>query len=71
MYLKTLSNLKMDKNECIIFEDSIEGVTAAKNAGIKSIGVTSSQSTEALESAGCFKTITDYSKIELDNILDL
>ena len=63
MYLKTLSNLKMDKNECIIFEDSIEGVTAAKNANIKVIGVTSSQSTEVLESVGCFKTITDYSKI--------
>ena len=71
MFITTLSNLKVSKDECIVFEDSIEGVTAAKNAGIKPIGVTSSQSTEALESAGCFKTITDYSKIELDNILDL
>ena len=53
------------------FEDSIEGVTAAKNANIKVIGVTSSQSTEVLESVGCFKTITDYSKIKFDNILDL
>ena len=71
MFIKTLSNLKVSKDECVVFEDSIEGVTAAKNADIKVIGVTSSQSTEALESAGCFKTITDYSKIELDNILDL
>ena len=70
MYLKTLSNLKMDKNECIIFEDSIEGVTAAKNAGIKSIGVTSSQSSEILKSFGAFKTINDYTEISLDNILN-
>lgn len=70
MYLKTLSNLKMDKNECIIFEDSIEGVTAAKNAGIKSIGVTSSQSSEILKSVGAFKTINDYTEITLDNILN-
>ena len=70
MYLKTLSNLKMDKNECIIFEDSIEGVTAAKNAGIKSIGVTSSQSSEILKSVGAFKTINDYTEISLDNILN-
>ena len=70
MYLKTLSNLKMDKNECIIFEDSIEGVTAAKNAGIKSIGVTSSQSSEILKSFGAFKTINDYTEITLDNILN-
>jgi len=71
MFITTLSNLKVSKDECIVFEDSIEGVAAAKKADIKVIGVTSSQSTEALESAGCFKTITDYCKIEFDNILDL
>ena len=70
MYLKTLSNLKVNKNECIIFEDSIEGVTAAKNANIKVIGVTSSQSSEPLKSVGAFKTIEDYTKISIDNILD-
>jgi beta-phosphoglucomutase len=71
MFITTLSNLKVSKDECIVFEDSIEGVAAAKKADIKVIGVTSSQSTEALESAGCFKTITDYCKIEFDDILDL
>ena len=70
MYIKTLSNLKVNKNECIIFEDSIEGVTAAKNANIKAIGVTSSQSSETLKSVGAFKTIEDYTKISIDNILD-
>ena len=70
MYIKTLSNLKVNKNECIIFEDSIEGVTAAKNANIKAIGVTSSQSSEILKSVGAFKTIEDYTKISIDNILD-
>jgi len=71
MFITTLSNLKVSKDECIVFEDSIEGVAAAKKADIKVIGVTSSQSTEALESVGCFKTITDYCKIEFDDILDL
>ena len=70
MYIETLSNLKVNKNECIIFEDSIEGVTAAKNANIKAIGVTSSQSSETLKSVGAFKTIEDYTKISIDNILD-
>ena len=70
MYIKTLSNLKVNKNECIIFEDSIEGVTAAKNANIKAIGVTSSPSSEILKSVGAFKTIEDYTKISIDNILD-
>ena len=70
MYLKTLSNLKVNKNECIIFEDSIEGVSAAKNADIKVIGVTSSQSSEKLKSVGAFKTINDYTKISIDNIFN-
>ena len=70
MYLKTLSNLKVSKNECIIFEDSIEGVEAARNADIKVVGVTSSQSSEKLKSVGAFKTINDYTKISIDNIFN-
>ena len=70
MYIKTLSNLKVNKNECIIFEDSIEGIEAARNADIKVIGVTSSQSSEKLKSVGAFKTINDYTKIRLDNIFN-
>ena len=70
MYIKTLSNLKVNRDECIIFEDSIEGVTAAKNADIKVIGVTSSQSSEKLKSVGAFKTIENYTKINVENILN-
>ena len=70
MFVKTLSNLNVSRNECIIFEDSIEGVKAAKNADIKVIGVTSSQSSEKLKSVGAFKTIDDYTKISLNNILN-
>ncbi len=70
MYIKTLSNLNIRKDECVIFEDSIEGVTAAKNADIKVIGITSSQSSEILKSAGAFKTIENYTKINVDNLLN-
>ncbi len=70
MYIKTLSNLNIRKDECVIFEDSIEGVAAAKNADIKVIGVTSSQSSEILKSAGAFKTIENYTTINVDNLLN-
>ena len=70
MYIKTLSNLNIRKDECVIFEDSIEGVTAAKNADIKVIGVTSSQSSEILKSVGAFKTIENYTTINVDNLLN-
>jgi len=70
MYIKTLSKLNIRKDECVIFEDSIEGVTAAKNADIKVIGITSSQSSEILKSAGAFKTIENYTTINVDNLLN-
>ena len=70
MFVKTLSNLNVSRDECIIFEDSIEGIKAAKNADIKVIGVTSSQSSEKLKSVGAFKTIDDYTKISHNNILN-
>ena len=70
MYIKTLSKLNIRKDECVIFEDSIEGVTAAKNADIKVIGVTSSQSSEILKSVGAFKTIENYTTINVDNLLN-
>ena len=70
MFDKTLIRFNLKKDDCIIFEDSIEGVEAARNADIKVIGVTSSQSSEILKSVGAFKTINDYTRINVDNILN-
>mgnify|MGYP003329598295 CR=1 FL=1 len=39
-------------------------------ANIKAIGVTSSKSSEILNCVVAFKTIEDYTKISIDNILD-
>jgi len=65
MFDKTLSRFKLKKDNCIIFEDSIEGVGAAVNAGINVIGVTSSSSGDILNNAGCIKSISNYQKFDL------
>jgi len=65
MFNKTVERLKLKKDNCIIFEDSIEGVDAAINANIKVIGVTSSNSSDILNSAGCIKSINNYNKLDL------
>ena len=65
MFNKTVERLKLKKDNCIIFEDSIEGVDAAINANINVIGVTSSNSSDILNSAGCIKSINNYNKLDL------
>ena len=65
MFDKTVTRFKLEKDNCIIFEDSIEGVGAAVNAGINVIGVTSSSPSEILNNAGCIKSISNYQKFDL------
>ena len=67
MFDKTVSRFNLKKDNCIIFEDSIEGVGAAVNAGITVIGVTSSNSSDILNKAGCIKSINDF--IDFDQLL--
>ena len=65
MFDKTVSRFKLEKDKCIIFEDSIEGVGAAVNPGINVIGVTSSSPGDILNNAGCIKSISNYQKFDL------
>ena len=64
MFDKTVNRFNLKKDNCIIFEDSIEGVSAAINAGISVIGMTSSSSSDILNKAGCIKSISDYSDFD-------
>lgn len=48
VYLKSADQLKVKPDACVVFEDSYSGVTAAKNAGMKVVGVLSSHTREEL-----------------------
>ena len=65
MFDKTIIGFNLKKDDCIIFEDSIEGVEGAVNAGINVIGVTSSSPGDILNNAGCIKSISNYQKFDL------
>ena len=68
MFNETIDRFNIDKSECLIFEDSLEGVSAAKNSGIKVIGITSSNSNKVLTDAGCNISISNYLDFKLADI---
>ncbi len=53
IYLHAASLLKVAPATCVVIEDALTGVTAAKAAGMRCIGVTNSFSREALSDADC------------------
>ena len=63
MFNESIDRFKISKNDCLIFEDSIEGVEGAINSGIKAIGVTSSYSNKILINSGAIETIENYVNI--------
>jgi beta-phosphoglucomutase len=69
VYLKTAANLSLSPDECIVFEDSFSGVSAAKNAGMKVVGVLSSHSVDQLPV--CDFYIENYHGLEVERILAL
>jgi beta-phosphoglucomutase len=69
VYLKTLENLKTDREYCVVFEDSLAGVRSALQAGIRVIGVTTSHSPEELSQAGTFFNIDDFNDASLPEVL--
>ncbi len=69
IYLAALERNNLNKNETIIIEDSVVGVQAGVNAGVKVVGLTagghwhSERSTEELIEAGASLLIHDYSTL--------
>lgn len=60
-----LRKLNFRAEECISVEDSIDGVIAAKRAGLKVIGVTTMHTAEELKEKGCFRVISGYNELDL------
>lgn len=69
VYLKSAANLSLSPGQCIVFEDSFSGVSAAKNAGMKVVGVLSSHSVDQLPV--CDLYIENYFELDVATIIEL
>ncbi|MFD2200305.1 HAD family hydrolase [Shivajiella indica] len=69
VYLKSAAKLNVNPDFCVVFEDSYSGVTAAKNAGMKVVGVLSSHSSEELPV--CDLYIEDFLQVDVEKVLGL
>jgi beta-phosphoglucomutase len=69
VYLKSAQNLGMQPEQCIVFEDSYAGVTAALNAGMKVVAVLTSHSREELPP--CSLYIENYEDLCYQDLIPL
>ena len=69
-YLKAADVLQTDASECLVFEDSIFGIQAAKNAGMQVIAITHRCNDIAGAKDIADLTITDYAELD-DGFFDL
>jgi len=66
IYLRGAGIFGVDPSECVVFEDSIVGITAAKSAGMKCIAVINTYSAEDLKDADM--RIKSYKEINIEKI---
>lgn len=64
-YLEAMRQLGVTAAECMAFEDSPSGATAAVAAGVRTVGLTTTQPARALAAAGCDLLIDDFNSEEL------
>ena len=69
IYLETARRIGADPSECVVIEDAVNGVQAAKAAGMTCIAVTNSFSGETLAEAGAdyiTASLSDVPRILID-----
>lgn len=60
VYVRAAEGIAVPPAECLVFEDSVVGVQAARSAGMRVIGVTTAHTEEELRAAGAARVIDDF-----------
>jgi len=73
VFLVAAERLGVPPNRCVVFEDAIAGVQAAKSGGMKCVAVTFAghHGKEKLEEAGADRVVTSFDDISADDVLTM
>ena len=63
IFLKAISLLNLGPAECLVMEDAISGITAAKSAGAIPVGISSSLDKSTLQKAGAVLVCSDLQNV--------
>lgn len=66
LFLKAAEELGLPPRDCIVFEDAISGVQAAKKAGARCIGIASSLPEQTLLNAGADHAASGFPELRMD-----
>jgi len=69
LYFHAAKQLNIEPTRCIAIEDSINGVKAAKQAGMYCIGINTAKKPELLQEADCI--VNGYDNIALEELLEI
>jgi beta-phosphoglucomutase family hydrolase len=69
IYLKTASLLNKEPRHCIVFEDSLSGIQAAKRAGMRVVGLSTTHSADELDAANM--VISNFEEMGLEKLSQL
>jgi HAD superfamily hydrolase (TIGR01509 family) len=61
----------LNRNECLVIEDAPPGIVAARNAGMKTLGVTNTVSAQVLREAGADVVTSNLSDLSVDAVQHL
>ena len=63
IYVRSAGGLGLDAGQCLVVEDAVAGVTAARAAGCSVVAMTGTCSSEALRKAGADQVVADFSEL--------
>ena len=64
VWTQAARRLRVAVQRCVVFEDALVGVQAARSAGMRVIGVTTAHTDAELRAAGAERTIPDFQGLE-------
>lgn len=68
VWTQAAHRLRATPAHCVVFEDALVGVQAAREAGMRAIGVTTAHSDAELRAAGAERTIPHFQEIQWSSI---